>query len=42
MGYVIVGGVCLVIGACVGIFITALISINRNTDEYSTEEELEK
>lgn len=42
MGYVIVGGVCLVIGAFVGIFITALISINRNTDEYSTEEELEK
>ncbi len=42
MSYVIVGGVCLVIGALVGMFTTALISINRNTDEYYTEEELEE
>lgn len=28
MGYVIVGGVCLVVGACIGIFLTALLSVN--------------
>lgn len=31
MSYVIVGGVCLVVGGIVGVFATALISINKNT-----------
>lgn len=32
MGYVIVGGVCLVVGACIGIFLVALVSLNNNTE----------
>lgn len=38
MKYVIVGGICLVVGAFIGMFTIALISINHNTDEYCTEE----
>lgn len=32
MGYVIVGGICLVVGACIGLVTLALVSINRNTE----------
>ncbi len=32
MSYVIVGGVCLVLGACIGIFIFALVSLNNNME----------
>lgn len=32
MGYVIVGGVCLVVGAVIGIFLIALVSLNANTE----------
>lgn len=39
MGYVIVGGVCLVIGAFVGILTIALLSINRNTEEVTRDED---
>lgn len=34
MGYVLVGGICLAVGALVGIFTMAIVSVNRNTDEY--------
>ena len=30
--YVIVGGVCLIVGAVIGIFIIALVSLNANTE----------
>ena len=32
MGYVIVGGICLLVGALCGVFTLALVSINRNTE----------
>ena len=32
MGYVIVGGVCLVIGATIGIFIMALCVASKNAE----------
>ena len=38
MSYWIVGGVCFVVGVIFGIFLTALVSINHNTEEYHTEE----
>lgn len=39
MSYVIVGGICLIVGGVVGVFITALVSINKNTDSLTLEEE---
>lgn len=39
MGYVIVGGVCLVVGVCIGMFITALASINKNTESVGHKED---
>lgn len=38
MSYVIVGGVCLVVGGIVGVFVTALVTINKNTDNLKLEE----
>lgn len=32
MGYVIVGGICFMIGACAGVFTLALVSINNYTE----------
>jgi len=37
MGYVIVGGVCLVVGACIGIFITVLLSVNTRYEHKESE-----
>ena len=31
MGYVIVGGICLVAGACIGMVTLALFTVNENT-----------
>lgn len=42
MSYVIVGGVCLVVGGIVGVFATALISINKNTGSLEPKEEAEE
>lgn len=39
MSYVIVGGICLIVGGVVGVFVTALVSINKNTDNLKLEEE---
>lgn len=39
MSYVIVGGVCLVVGGIVGVFATALVTINKNTDNLKLEED---
>lgn len=39
MSYVIVGGVCLVVGGIVGVFTTALVTINKNTDNLKLEED---
>ena len=38
----IVGGICFVVGALFGMFITAVLSLTHNTREYHTEEELEE
>lgn len=38
MSYVIVGVVCLMVGGVVGMFITALITINRNTESVEPRE----
>ena len=32
MGYVIVGSVCFIVGAWVGVFTLALVSINKSTE----------
>lgn len=32
MSYVIVGGVCFIVGALSGVFTLALVSINKNTE----------
>lgn len=37
MGYVIVGGVCLVVGACIGMFVTALLSVNTRYEHKESE-----
>ena len=44
MGYVIVGAICLVVGACGAFVIMALVAINSNTEreEYSPEEEMDE
>ena len=39
MSYWIVGGICLAVGAFLGIITTALVSIKHNTEEYHTEED---
>lgn len=39
MSYVIVGAVCLMVGGVVGMFITALVTINKNTDNLKLEED---
>lgn len=39
MSYVIVGGICLIVGGIVGVFTTALVSINRNTSSVEIEED---
>ena len=38
MGYVIVGGVCLVLGACIGIFTVALVSLNADIERAERKE----
>lgn len=38
MGYVIVGGVCLVIGGCIGIFFMALVSVGKGSEGYDGKE----
>lgn len=40
MSYWIVGGVCFAVGSLFGMLLTALVSINHNTEEYHTEEDL--
>lgn len=39
-GYVIVGGVCLVVGALIGMFTLALVSFNANTERVKDESEI--
>ena len=38
MSYWIVGGISFAVGVFLGISLTALVSINHNTEEYHTEE----
>ncbi len=38
MSYIIVGGVCLVVGALIGMFTLAIVSVNRNTVDYTMQE----
>lgn len=37
MGYVIVGGICLMVGAVLGMFLTAILTISKRTEYYSEE-----
>lgn len=38
MGYIIVGGVCFIVGALCGVFSLALVSINKNTERVEPKE----
>lgn len=39
MGYVIVGFICLSVGACIGVFTMALVSISRSTESEQLKED---
>lgn len=39
MSYVIVGGVCFILGALGGVFSLALVSINKNTERVEPKED---
>jgi hypothetical protein len=38
MGYVIVGGICLMIGGCIGVFLIALVSVGKGSEGYERTE----